>query len=750
MEQIKFTAFWAMNGRLVPEKLKSQLNDMKGYGFDGVIFHPRNYPDNPPFMGKEYLHILSETILHAKKLGLEFWIYDENGWPSGSGNGKVLEAFPDSVCQWMEYGNQEVTIKARRNFNVFCRDQMEYFIKVIYEGYRLGLEKEAFSYVKGFFSDEVGFLDGHGAADSGGIPWCREASERYRELYHVPLESVWENLFTEGKDYCQVRFRYWQILADILASSFYQPINNWCRRYQKRYAAHLKGEENLFFQIPYSGSAFWNLKNVNVPAVDALERYPGNHYYPRIAASVSRQFSDGVCMAEAFGGSGWGLTPEDFERYIDWLCGSGINRFTLHLWQYERNADSVRDWPPNIPVGLNWRECFPGLIRKCKEKWNKAENRENRTVVAAPTRAVMSEFKPADFRTVNEHNGEGVPYSKAGEISNRFSAFVEQLYKDGLSFDVTEERIVEDFGQVEDGKLRIGNALYDEVIASADCLWDSSVIEEIEKSGILKLDTELDWKFVSVSENAFLMAENQGSVPFRLTDITGDWYIKLSDRPDSVEVMGMALDIVYKDGCWTARVPQKILCSAKEKKEFCWKIRPDNKIFSFLCGPFLVKNTDIYWKGHSRNQVMTRGSFFLADLPEGKNTQVNPHDLLASGFPFAQRPVVLERRVMVGRDGRICFPEISADCVSISIDGEEKGFIWGPEWALYHVMPGEHLVQVSLYPSTFNSYGPHYHVDGDRHLTSPLQYSGEKGFADFADAQQFTLTEWRHFRKFGI
>ena len=33
----------------------------------------------------------------------------------------------------------------------------------------------------GFFSDEVGFLDGHGASiDKGGIPWCEEAAEQVR------------------------------------------------------------------------------------------------------------------------------------------------------------------------------------------------------------------------------------------------------------------------------------------------------------------------------------------------------------------------------------------------------------------------------------------------------------------------------------------------------------------------------------------------------------------------------------------
>ena len=66
------------------------------------------------------------------------------------------------------------------------------------------------------------------------------------------------------------------------------------------------------------------------------------------------------------------------------------------------------------------------------------------------------------------------------------------------------------------------------------------------------------------------------------------------------------------------------------------------------------------------------------------------------------------------------------------------------------IKQGIHRTVIRLIPSTFNTYGPHHHIDGDRHLTSPMQYSGEKGFADAQDAPSFTLTDKWHFVKFGI
>ena len=69
---LKLLSFWAINGELCGPKLRRQLDEMKSLGMQGTIFHPRYYPGRPAYMSKEYLQQLSETILYAKKLGLEF------------------------------------------------------------------------------------------------------------------------------------------------------------------------------------------------------------------------------------------------------------------------------------------------------------------------------------------------------------------------------------------------------------------------------------------------------------------------------------------------------------------------------------------------------------------------------------------------------------------------------------------------------------------------------------------------------
>lgn len=77
----------------------------------------------------------------------------------------------------------------------------------------------------------------------------------------------------------------------------------------------------------------------------------------------------------------------------------------------------------------------------------------------------------------------------------------------------------------------------------------------------------------------------------------------------------------------------------------------------------------------------------------------------------------------------------------------------GPNWSVplpQVIQKGAYELEVLLYPSTFNVYGPHRHIDGDRYLTSPDQYKGVKNFADRPDAPEQTKAEGSHFVKWGI
>lgn len=685
---LKFLTFWAINGEMDREKLCFQLKEMKRLGLEGAIFHPRYYPNVPPYLSKEYYEILSDVILAAKELGMEFWIYDENGWPSGRADGKVMERIGDCLCEWLVYEDGAVQKRAVHQVNTFSAKAMEAFVDITYEGYRKGLKPEAFAYVTGFFSDEVGFLDGHGVSiQTGGVPWHEEISQRYKQSYGTVLEEEWESLFLEKPGYEKVRFQFWETAADLLAENYYKRIDKWCRKYKKRYTAHLKGEENLFFQVSPSGSAFRNLLQVNLPAVDALERYPGNHYYPRIPSSVSKQFRDGRCLAEAIGGSGWGLAPKDLECYVDWLAGSGIDTFVFHICQYEQNAASVRDWPPDIPFGPSWKEVFPALLERLHQKWDGKVIRKCPVLLVAPVRRVMAEFVPQDAMQLNEHNGDHVPESKSGLVSIRFQELTESLYRRGIEFDVAEEWMFEEYGKLQDGKLLLGSQCYECVIFGEDCLWTKpSFAEQLKNAGIGYEGAAFRWSFVKSGCNQ-MIEEKENAAVIRI----GDFLVESMSPWESYD-----------------------------KRQVMTK------------GPFQIRRKQD--KGEAEEKIDC-GNLICSGFPFMKEP-VTVESLCYVGKDGICR---LEEDAYV-----------HADAALVTVDGVLQGFCWGPDWEVNGIPEGIHRVRADLIPSTYNTYGPHHYYLGDHFLISPDQYKGKKNFADAASAPDCTNVEAWHFVKFGI
>ena len=120
----RFYTFWAINGPLEQARLRRQLEQFRAVGFDGVVWHPRFYPGEPPYLGDCYLAEVSDVILHAKSLGLAFWLYDEDGWPSGTVGGQLLKKYPGDAQRWADLATE----KPERCLAAFERDGKKWFL----------------------------------------------------------------------------------------------------------------------------------------------------------------------------------------------------------------------------------------------------------------------------------------------------------------------------------------------------------------------------------------------------------------------------------------------------------------------------------------------------------------------------------------------------------------------------------------------------------------------------------------------
>ena len=80
--------FWSWNEKLDTEETKRQIRIMDEAGIGGYFMHARGGLATE-YMGEEWFENVAASIEEGDKLGMHSWAYDENGWPSGFGGGKV-------------------------------------------------------------------------------------------------------------------------------------------------------------------------------------------------------------------------------------------------------------------------------------------------------------------------------------------------------------------------------------------------------------------------------------------------------------------------------------------------------------------------------------------------------------------------------------------------------------------------------------------------------------------------------------
>ena len=80
--------FWSWNEKLDTKETELQIRQMNEVGFGGFFMHARGGLQTE-YMGEEWFRNVSVGIDTGKELNMKPWAYDENGWPSGCGNGIV-------------------------------------------------------------------------------------------------------------------------------------------------------------------------------------------------------------------------------------------------------------------------------------------------------------------------------------------------------------------------------------------------------------------------------------------------------------------------------------------------------------------------------------------------------------------------------------------------------------------------------------------------------------------------------------
>lgn len=801
----RYYTFWSINGPLDQARLQRQLADFKAAGLHGVVFHPRFYPGKPPYMSATYLAEVNACILHAKKLGIRFWLYDENGWPSGTGDGQVMAKYPDSGAMRLDLTPQ-ATPDSVGAFSVDAANRivpantpgaktwhltprkvnyvdsldpivLDHFLELIHERYRVGLSPEAWDYVEAIFFDEPesGMIKDP-FPEVAGIPWSRVMPGRLQKKLGADYLAKLPLLFARGAGYEAVRADFWELVSDVLIDGFFAPYHAWCKKHHKQFIGHVKGEEHPLFQLPMVGSLHRIFRHLSIPGIDSLERYPALDFYPRQAAAASRQFSNGRSMVECFGGAGWGASPEDLERYLLWLGRNGITDYVFHLSQYRLDTPAITDWPPSEPLHLSWKDAFPAMLARVSHELTARPPVAPALLVVAPYRGLMAEYEPWELMQTNGHNASTFPDTPASRINSAFLALLEKLKAAGVPYDLIDERTLEEEGIFDQGRIRLGQMTYTHLLADPGAKLRGPAARWAERTNLAALLTvagvadpgrhtpasarpatsslPLTWQIPALPENSWLLESTKLSpraytVTFRTAlPATGAPALTLHFADDLVDASLNGQPLALTAGYDTNFVALPALGTGEHTLRFRTQAEFPAKPFLWLKGAFTLQSRTPYVPGPSHT-VRTAGPFVVtADSVAGTA------ELAAAGFPFLIAPFAAETTFTLPAPATtLRFTGTQGDALRVTIDDQPAGWAWGPDWALSLAQPlaaGVHRLRAELVPSTYNHFGPHHYYNGDWHVVSPGQVIGDKNFADLPDAPNFThIPEW-HFKPFHL
>lgn len=790
----RYYTFWSINGPLQRDRLRRQLADFKAAGLHGVVFHPRYYCGIPPYLSDEYLEHVTDTIRHARELGLRFWLYDENGWPSGTGDGKVLAKYPNSGAVRLDL-SRERTPESIGEFHIDAANRLvpagtpgaktwyptprklnyvdslnpavlDHFLELIHERYRAGLPKDCFDYIEAIFFDEPesGMIKDP-FPETAGVPWSPVMPARLQALWGDAWREKLPLLFAAGEGANEARIAFWENVTDTLIDGFFAPYQAWCQKHGKQFIGHVKGEEHPLFQLPMVGSCHRIFRHLSMPGIDALERFPSLDYFPRQAGSFARQFGAGRAMVECFGGSGWGSSPENLERYLLWLGRNGITDFVFHLSQYRLDTPAITDWPPSEPLHLSWKDAFPAVLDRVSCELTKPRLAAN-TLVVAPYRGLMSVYEPWELMQTNMHNASTAPDTPATRANTAFLAKLENLKAAGVAFDLTDERTLETDGtRLPDGRVRLGQVEYAHLVVDPAAILNNQWLEvgrvvpnppsvttaptQPRRAGDSApyLSIPLHWKLSSTPDNAWLLTVTRtAECTFTATLATGalPTGVKLHFADDLIEASLDGAPLATAAGYDGIFTTLPVLAEGEHTLQFKTVREVPGMPFVWIKGQFTLRSQTPFTLGPNGTQ-RTDGPFVA------NTSAIDPAaELTAAGLPFAHTAIAAETTLTLSTPAAtLAFPDTLADAMEIQIDDQPPQWVWGPDWQLTLATPltdGSHHIRAQLVPSTYNHFGPHHYYNGDWHVVSPDQVIGRKNFADTPDAPAQTHVRQWHFK----
>ena len=468
--------FWSWNDKLEKEELLRQIHNMKDIGFNGFFMHARGGLKTE-YCSKEWYDCIKASVKEAKKLKMEAWAYDENGWPSGFAGGKLLKdennyvkflehsigkydkdafavyALKEGVPhQVFEDNNSDEFINIYKKADASYVDIMDEnivkkYIDATHEEYKKELNKDFGKGMPGFFTDEPQYY-------RYATAWSDTFLTEFEKAYGYSVFEVLPALFIDYEGAKEKRYDYWALCHKKYIDNFAKQIYSWCDENGVKLTGHTIEETSIAFQMCCCGGVMPFYEYEHIPGIDHLGRNVYNDLSPKQIGSVSAQLNKKKVLTESFAVCGWAVSPIELKRILNWQFVGGVNLLCTHLYPYSERGERKYDYPAHYSEHLPWNSYlyqFNTYFKNLGATLSLGKD-DAKVLILHPNHSFYLYFKREEWDTCASH------------IENPFHQMLDKYGENCVQYHFGDESIISRHGKIENNKFIVGACNYDYVV----------------------------------------------------------------------------------------------------------------------------------------------------------------------------------------------------------------------------------------------------------------------------------------------
>ncbi len=483
--------FWSWNDKLQKDRLFEQIHNMKANNYGGFFMHARGGLKTDYF-SDEWFALIKSCVDKANKLGLEAWAYDENGWPSGFANGKLLND-NENLASFLTYRKgcfdknafavydsdgkrTDSTNKSNDLINIYKDYSHDYvdlmnpsvvdkFLDIVYNEYKNRFGGVLNNKLAGFFTDEPQYYRYH-------TPWSDIFPKVFKDRFGYDVYDVLPALFVDFRGAKELRYDYHLLCHELYINSFAKKVYTWCNENQVKLTGHTIEETTLNMQMWCCGGAMPFYEYEHIPGIDHLTKCINTDLCTKQIGSVAAQLGKDRVLSETFAACGWDVSPLVLKRNVEWQFASGINTICHHLYSYSERGERKYDHPLHFSEHLPWfnyMKDFNAYFANLAAAMSKGEENAN-VLVLHPIRTAYLYYKREE--------------DNLDFLEKPFDMLLEKLGQDNIQYHFGDETLIKKYGSVEGKRLVVGKCSYDFVIVPK--------VETIDLSTAILLDKYIE------------------------------------------------------------------------------------------------------------------------------------------------------------------------------------------------------------------------------------------------------------------